>query len=233
MRYSCSLCPKTFAHRSSRSRHLALCKKDTSHQLINDMPNVIKSDTRELIDTMNQFIAQQAQLIATVQNTPAVSIDNRSVNLTVFLNQTCKDAMTIHEFANNVEVALTDLEEVCERGVVSGISDVILRNLNAIDVTKRPVHCSNAARETIHVNDGAWRDAVDSRVHMMRIIDQVLKQNMRNIVKWKTCNVSEARDTDKLSNMVIASVKTSEADRKKILSRVARGTVINNDIAVK
>ena len=48
---------------------------------------------------------------------------------------------------------MSDLEKVGKLGFVEGISDLIVKNLKALDVNKRPVHCSDTKREILYVKD--------------------------------------------------------------------------------
>ena len=74
---------------------------------------------------------------------------NKSFNLNFFLNETCKNAMNINEFVDSIKLQLSDLENVAKIGYVEGISKIIIKNLNALDVTERPVHCSDSKRDTM------------------------------------------------------------------------------------
>jgi hypothetical protein len=73
--------------------------------------------------------------------------------LNFFLNETCKNAMNITDFVESIQLQLSDLENVGEKGYIEGISDIIVKNLKALDITQRPVHCTDKKRETIYVKD--------------------------------------------------------------------------------
>jgi hypothetical protein len=78
---------------------------------------------------------------------------NKTFNLQFFLNETCKNAMNISEFIENISLQLSDLESIGKLGYVEGISNIIIKNLKALDVEKRPVHCSDIKREIMYVKD--------------------------------------------------------------------------------
>ena len=88
-----------------------------------------------------------------------------------FLNEQCKDAMNIMDFVNSMTLEFSDLEEVGKVGYVEGISNIIIRKLNALDIYKRPIHCSDAKREIMYVKDeNKWQKDVN-------------KQKMRHLIK--------------------------------------------------
>ena len=78
-----------------------------------------------------------------------INSHNKTFNLQFFLNEQCKDAMNITDFVNSVTLQLADLEKIGSLGYVNGISSIIIKELKGLDITKRPVHCSDAKRETL------------------------------------------------------------------------------------
>lgn len=50
---------------------------------------------------------------------------NKTFNLQFFLNETCKDTMNISEFIDNIQLQLSDLENICNLGYVEGIPNII------------------------------------------------------------------------------------------------------------
>jgi hypothetical protein len=78
---------------------------------------------------------------------------NKTFNLNVFLNETCKNAMNIVDFVENVTIKLSDLENVGKLGYVDGITNIIVKNLKEMDISKRPFHCSDIKREILYVKD--------------------------------------------------------------------------------
>ena len=86
-------------------------------------------------------------------NSNNTNCNNKTFNLQVFLNETCKDAMNITDFVDSIKLELSDLMKVGEVGYVEGISNIITSNLKALDITKRPVHCTDKKRDTIYIKD--------------------------------------------------------------------------------
>lgn len=79
--------------------------------------------------------------------------NNNTFNLQFFLNDTCKDAMDIDDFINSIEVTISDLKNLGKIGYVEGMSDLLIKKLKEIDITKRPLHCSDLKRETVYIRD--------------------------------------------------------------------------------
>lgn len=163
---------------------------------------------------------------------------NKTFNLNVFLNETCKDAMNINEFVDSLQLELSDLESVGKLGFVEGISNIIVKNLQAMDVHKRPVHCADKKREVIYIKDqDKWEKEGDDRKRLRKAIQRVAYKNQRLLTKFKEkhpgCNFSESKYADHYSKLVIEAMGgagNNETEKEdKIIHNIAKEVVINKN----
>jgi hypothetical protein len=163
-----------------------------------------------LIQQSNQLLEQNKTMIEVAKNSSQVNNNtinshnnNKTFNLQVFLNETCKDAMNMKDFIKSLELNLTDLEKVGELGFAEGISRMFLRGLNSLDVTKRPIHCSDVKREIMHIKENnKWErdNAAQDMLKNSRKYDHYLKLTMESM--GPTDEVSEKRDFNKIIRRV-------------------------------
>ena len=73
--------------------------------------------------------------------------------MNIFLNETCKDAIPLVEFISNLKLTVEDLDNTGKEGLVKGLTDIITKGLNELDITKRPIHCSDIKRETLYIKE--------------------------------------------------------------------------------
>jgi len=112
-------------------------------------------------------------------NTNIINSNNKTFNLQVFLNETCKDAMNISDFIESVKLQVSDLENVGKVGYIEGISNIIIKNLNALDVTKRPVHCADQKREVMYVKDeNTWEKDDEANKKLRKAIRMIAHKNI-------------------------------------------------------
>jgi len=165
-----------------------------------------------------------------------VNNNNKTFNLNVFLNETCKDAMNIMDFVDSLQLQLSDLENVGKLGFVEGISNIIVRNLQALDVHRRPVHCADKKREIIYVKDeDKWERETDDKHKIRKVIKKVAFKNQRLLPKFKEehpdCNYSESQFSDQYSKLVIEAmggVGDNDAEKEnKIIKNIAKEVVID------
>jgi hypothetical protein len=162
--------------------------------------------------------------------------NNKTFNLQIFLNETCKDAMNMSEFINSLQIEYDDFEKVGEIGFVNGISNIIIKNLKDLDVTKRPLHCTDKKREIIYVKeDNKWEKEDDNYTKTRKLIKKTADKNMRMIPEFKKkypdCGKSSSKYSDKYDLLIIETMGGSGDNdfekETKILKNITKEVVIN------
>ena len=161
---------------------------------------------------------------------------NKTFNLQFFLNETCKDAMNITDFVNSIKVTLMDLEKVGEIGYVEGISNIITSNLKALDVTQRPIHCTDNKREVLYVKDeDKWEKEADEKKKVRKAIKSVANKNMKMIATFQEvhpeCSKGESEYSEQYNKIILESFGGSgenNAEKEdKIIQKIAKDVVID------
>ena len=147
--------------------------------------------------------------------------------------------MNLTDFVNSINLSLEDLENTGKKGYIEGISDIFLNNLNKIEDTMRPIHCSNQKRETFYIKDNdIWEKESDNKPILTNAIKHVANKNIKQISEWTKIhpdyNDSKSKTNDKYLKIVSNSMNglTEEESKKnisKIISNVAKETVIRKD----
>ena len=165
-----------------------------------------------------------------------INSNNKTFNLHFFLNETCKNAMNISDFINSLQLQLSDLENVGKLGYVDGISNIIVDNLNALDETTRPIHCTDKKRETFYIKDeDKWEKDDADKKKIKKLINNVAYKNEKLLNKFKElhpdCNFSESKYSDQYSKLVIEAMggigyNTAEKE-DKIIKKIAKEVTIS------
>ena len=150
-------CGDFFNSRTSLWRHKKKCLLDVANEIsktneIQELKEFMKYLMKENTD-MKSMMMEVIKNGTTNTNITHTNSHNKAFNLNFFLNETCKDAMNIMDFVESIQLQVSDLEAVGELGYVEGISNIIVKNLKDLDVTQRPVHCTDKKRETMYVKD--------------------------------------------------------------------------------
>jgi hypothetical protein len=256
--FNCNICGKEYESRSGLWRHNKLCNinenivmQDASANEIKILTNlvleVVKSNTElqkqshELQKQNNDLQKQMIDVCQKIQpsniinnNNNTTNSHNKTFNLQFFLNEQCKDAMNIKDFLKSILIEMSDLERVGKEGYVEGISKLIIEKLRVTDIYKRPLHCSDAKRETMYIKeDDVWnKDESLNNEKLIKFIKDVDNKNYDFLMTYakeypEVYNQSSNLHTPYL-HMVIQSTRDPEVV-KKVIKKIVKEVLINKD----
>ena len=240
--HDCKNCNKVYKTASGLWKHNQKCivggeimqqpvaETDTNKLTDHDLIMMLIKENSELKNMMMKVIENGTH--NTTNNT--TNSHNKAFNLNFFLNETCKDAMNIMDFVDSIKLQLSDLEKVGELGYVEGISNIIVKNLNELDVTLRPVHCTDKKRETMYIKDEDKWEKDESNSKIKKAIKRVASKNQRLLPKFKEahpdCGTYHSKYSDQYNKIIIESVGGSgdnDAEKEeKIIRNITRATTI-------
>lgn len=245
--YICENCNKKYSVRNSLWYHKKKCFKNDETEFLDiyeDKNELIKylmkenSEFKEMIIEQNKVVMKICENnVSNISNSNInINSNNKTFNLNVFLNEHCKDAMNINEFVDSLKLQLTDLENVGKLGFVEGISNIIVKNLKAMDIHKRPVHCSDSKREVMYVKDeDKWEKENEDKMKMHKVIKQVANKNARLIPEFKEkhpdCIKSNSKYTDQYNKLIVEAMGGSGDNdvekQNKIITKIAKEVTID------
>jgi len=247
-------CGTKYKYKTGLSRHRKNCNYQAENVIIHTdvSPNVSSVEANNIIsylmkenqDFKQMLIEQNKQMIEYMKtsnngpsyysNTNNTQINKQKFNLNFFLNETCKDAMNITDFVNSLQIQFSDLEKVGELGYAEGISRIFMRGLKALDVCKRPIHCTDLKREIVHIkNNNQWEKEISL---LQKAIKIITNNNINKITDWKNahpgCTDGENKLNDKYCKIMYESMgpideEQEQRDFSKIIRNIAKCTVID------
>ena len=254
--YKCVDCNKIYKSRVGLWKHKKNCKllheefsedktiKPPSENEIKILTNLVLDVVRQNKDLINQNQELTNKIVdicktGTTSNNISnshVNSHNKTFNLQFFLNETCKNAMNISDFVNSLQLQLSDLENVGKLGYVDGISNIIVNNLNALDETTRPIHCTDKKRETFYIKDeDKWEKDDEQKKKLKKVINKVAFKNEKLLIKFKElhpgCNFSASKYADEYSKLVIEAMggagNNDDEKADKIIRKIAKEVTIS------
>ena len=244
-KYICEDCGKTYKDRSGLHRHKAKCigppieavsvpvEKDIKDEKIDKLTEQVGILTSALTTAI-----KEGKLGNTTNNNNTTN--NTTFNLNLFLNETCKDAMNITDFVEQIKLQLSDLEYQGSNGYVGGISNILIKNLDEIDIEKRPIHCTDGKREILYVkNNDEWVKGEEGKIHVKNAVDTVAKNQIKQIGEWrkqnpesKTIHTPKSDQLMKIANSIGGGINSEEQNKNvdKVIKNIAKGTVIDKDL---
>jgi ribosomal protein L37AE/L43A len=244
-KYCCENCNKKYTSRNGLWKHSKNCNfKDNSTEHTIEKNGISDKELVMMLINENKemktlMLEQQNMIMKVIENgthntTTHTNSHNKAFNLNFFLNETCKDAMNIMDFVDSIKLQLSDLERVGELGYVEGISNIIVKNLKEMDVTQRPVHCTDKKRETIYIKDeNKWeKDEDNKKLH--KVVRKVTCKNQNLIPKFKELHPDYNKYNSKFSdqyNKIIVESMGGPGDNdfekeEKIIQKISREVMV-------
>ena len=247
--YSCNICAKYFNDRTGLWRHKKKCqmievnvtKESTqidTYSTDNDIILLLIKENTELKNLMMEVIKNGKH---TTNNFHNINSNNKTFNLQFFLHETCKDAMNIMDFVDSIKLQLTDLEKVGNLGYVEGISNIITTNLKALDVTQRPIHCTDNKREILYVKDeDKWEKEKENeeKKKLRNAIHHIAHKNSNLILEFKNtypdCVNSHSKKSDQYNKLIIEAmggIDDNNLEKEdKIIKKITKEVIIDKYI---
>ena len=260
--FKCIRCNKQYKTNSGLWKHQKLCTLIENNIIQNENENetititdsssnefkmltslvleLVKSNT-ELQKQNHDFQKQMMDVYHKIQpinttntNTTINANNNKTFNLNFFLNEQCKDAMNLSDFVKSVQLTLPDLEKVDEEGYVNGMSNLIIAKLNELDIYKRPVHCSDSKRDTMHVKDEDKWEREDPDFSKLTVaVKDIEKKNFLLLndykEKYPDCLDLESIHNDKYLHMMMTLAASGENEYKKVVKKMAKTVIIEKE----
>jgi len=251
IKHKCENCEKEYNDRAGLWRHKKICEKiihpntidqKTEFEILTNLVLDVVKQNKELTQ-QNTELTNKIVDICKIGQTNNITnsnfnSNNKTFNLQFFLNETCKDAMNIMDFVDSIKLQLSDLEKVGRLGYVEGISSIITSNLKALDVTQRPVHCTDKKRETLYIKDeNKWEKEDEEKKKIRKAIKKVASKNARLLPKFKEahpdCSKSVSKFSDQYNKIIVESMGGSGDNdiekEDKIIKNITNYTTINKE----
>lgn len=248
--FMCEICNKTYKDRSGLWRHKKVCIKPEPN--LNNIPetsliSLLVQQNADLAkmqtENMGVFTEKITNLvlelckngITNMNNSQYANNSHNKFNLQFFLNETCKNAMNIMDFVESIQLQVSDLERIGELGYVKGMSEIITTNLKAMDISLRPIHCTDKKRETMYIRDNnEWKKEEDNKPYLRKAIKKIEDRNMRLFpqyrAKYPDHNNPHSKQSDKYDKMVLEALGGSKNEKdniERIIRNISEVTIVD------
>ena len=248
--FICNKCNKNYKSRMGLWQHSKKCLIEHSPELTvteNPVsPQIIDADMfMELINRnkeLQNMLAQQTELVNklierepitnTINGNVTNNNNNQKFNLNFFLNETCKDAMSIQEFLENIRITFEDLMLIGNTGFVNGVSDILIKQLRDLDISKRPIHCTDSKRDTIYLKENAgWNKDDKGKTKLKQLIEKIEYRNVVALRDW--CNENpDARVNNTPNNLLkdkiyFQTLQGDDKTRDKIIKNISKEVTVD------
>jgi len=165
-----------------------------------EFKNMMVEQQQQLLEYQQKSDYRHDQLIEAVKDGKLGHTTNNTThnkfNLNVFLNEKCKNAMTLTDFVNSMNLTIEDFIQTGERGFIEGISNIIIDRIHNMDLLDRPLHCTDLKRETVYIKDTHTWEKDEDMDKLRNAVKIVAHKNERMRPIW----YEETPDVDVLGS---------------------------------
>ena len=249
-KYICKYCSKSYKDNSGLWKHRNNSKCANKNNIITNVKDdnnkndalveYLMKENKEIKQMIIELAKKESYNNCHNTNTTNnhTNSHNKAFNLNFFLNETCKEAMNIGEFVDSLKIQLSDLENIGEAGYIEGISNIIVKNLKELDITKRPVHCTDKKRKTIYIKDADKWEKDENKIQMHKLIKRVVSKNTKMFAKFKEvhpdCLTYHSKYSEQYNKIVYESMGGKGDDdyekNEKIIKNVLKEVVVDKNL---
>jgi hypothetical protein len=210
-----------------------LIKKNQELQDLLVQQNIqLQEQSKQHYELVNKFVEREPGTVNNNNNT--TNNNNQKFNLNFFLNETCKDAMNIQEFIETIKITFQELLTISDIGFVGGVSDIFVKQLRNLDITKRPIHCTDVKRDTIFLKEeDTWNKDDKENTKLKNIIEKVEYKNIAALHQW--CNENPDSKVNNTTNNLLRdkiymeTLQGDERTRDKIIKNISKEIIIDKE----
>jgi len=261
--YECT-CGKIYKYDTGYYRHKKTCIHDVSVEPITqeslhtetnwieiiqmlikenqEIRNAMITQTNTMVEQHKAMTEQNKTLTEIVKNQQPSNTNtnshntishNNNYNITMFLADKCKDAQNMSEFIEVVK-SKVDMMQIYEHGYVNGISKLFIDELKSMEVTERPLHCTDERRNTFYVhNNDAWNKDEDLK-DTKKAISHISQTNLQQCVDWsKNVPDGDAEREDHITKSISLCKQACSGDDKnteKIIKNISKEIPLNKQV---
>ena len=226
-------------------KYIAIIEQNT---LLAEQNTLLVEHNKQLIDDKVDYLTKQNQHLteeikhlketAPVQNITNKTINktfNKAFNMNFFLNEECKNAVTLVDFVTSLKIEDSDLFYAKDNGLANALTHIFERGLEQYAINDRPVHCTDAKREVIHIKDSnGWiKENGSDSIQLRRAINRLSYKNIDQLAKYialrpefKDANAPDNENHLKLMMAVYGDYDLTNTENK-VIKNIAKTVFVN------
>jgi hypothetical protein len=229
--YYCN-CGKKYKYDTGLYKHKKKCQGEKKEE-----NTIIQSDNKDdMKDLVFKLINENQELRKTItEMIPKMGNNNNNLkqkfNINVFLNEKCKDALSMDEFIDKIEISMKNLLTTKEKGQTQGISNIIMENMNKLSLYERPLHCTDKKRETLYVKNNEW-EKDENKEYINKALKNVEKKQLKNIQLWLDAHPNYMNCSnlqDEFAELLRECGKSIDDNREKIIKNLCNQVYLDKD----
>ena len=198
-----------------------------------ELTNLVKEQQKQIQEQQEQHNKQIQELIPQLQQVTNINNNNcnNKFNLNFFLNEQCKDAISIQHFIENLNIGIRELEHMGDVGYVKGMMSIFSETLGKMNIYERPLHCTDLKRDTLYIKQGdTWMKDTEDKTELKKLVETVKCRNYGSLRLWERehpeafeCDTQDNIDYMRISSESLGGFNSTDSIKlNKIIKHVVK-----------
>jgi CRISPR/Cas system-associated exonuclease Cas4 (RecB family) len=191
--------------------------------------NARLKERESLVPFLQNSLLIPQSINQTNTNSHNITNKNKTFNINMFLNEQCKDAITLSEFIQKIQIENEDLFYAKDHGYVDAMVRLLINSLKQYTITERPLHCTDIKRETMHIkNENGWvKEKGSESEDMTNAIKSLSNKKMKKVANYIQNEGKAEYATRKGEENIelLTKVSSGAANPEKTFKKIVKGIV--------
>jgi ribosomal protein L35 len=202
-----------------------------------------KQQTQIMIQQQQQQQQQQEQQQQIIEMLPKICIGNitnnnnttnikQKFNLNFFLNEQCKDAISLCDFVKSLNITFDDLSVTREKNLEESVGSIFMRGLKDLDVFKRPIHCTDTKRDIMYIKDEDIWKKDEGNEKIKSSINEISRKHVKVLKELKDSDpeikTNELKRDDFILTMNHVCTPIPDSGEKRIIKTISKEVTVTS-----
>ena len=215
-------CGKSYKFDTGYYRHKKKCNfgQVDKISILNSDEIDYKSMLEKVMNENTKLMSYISDLIPKVGNNNI--INKQKINVNIFLNEQCKEAISMNEFIDKIKVNIDNLITIKSKGINEGLSNIFLENMNKLSLYERPLHCTDPKREIVYIKNEKWeKDTNNDQLKMaLYKIGQVQQKSLNEWTKEYPNCLDNPKEQEDYLKLVKSSTDDISINNDKVIKKI-------------
>jgi hypothetical protein len=200
-----------------------------------------KQQTQIMIQQQHQQQQHQEQQQQIIEMLPKICIGNitnnnnttnikQKFNLNFFLNEQCKDAISLCDFVKSLNITFDDLSVTREKNLEESVGSIFMRGLKDLDVFKRPIHCTDSKRDIMYIKDEDIWKKDEGNEKIKSSINEISRKHVKVLKELKDSDpeikTNEVKRDDFILTMNHVCTPIPDSGEKRIIKTISKEVTV-------
>ncbi len=230
-KYICE-CGKEYLHHSSLYKHKKTCKNCEIIKIENNKEEE-EIDYKKMLKTAMEenvkLIEHIGKLIPKVGNGNTNINNNQKININIFLNEECKDALSIDEFIDKIKVSMDNLLLTKDKGINEGVADIFIENMNKLSIKERPMHCTDPKREILYIKNDGWEKDINND-GLKEALKKISYKQSKSLDKWTEAHpdyLNNEKESQEYIQLINSATDDLDLKENKTIKKICNNIYLN------